>query len=211
MKTLVDDIKFLGYTCTHPFNGFYDLRFRRKRNWILIAAIFLMVGIVAILDFYYVGMLARPWRGLFINPLFMIGTTLFPFLLFSVSNWAVTNIFDGNGKMGDILMVLAYALVPKIIIDLIYILLSNVIILPELFMLNALFVVGMIIFVFLAFCGLCVVHEYSPAKCIVTLLATAVATILIVFVGAVYIILMSRLVAMVSTVFLEISRRGVVF
>jgi len=214
VKTLVDDIKFLGYTCTHPFNGFYDLRFRRNRNWPLIVFIFLMVGVVQLLTALYSGILAGGAGGgawMTINPVFFIVTTLFPFLLFAISNWAVTNIFDGNGKMGDIFMVLAYALVPRIIFDIVFIIVSNIVTQPEMFMLNAIDAVGWIIFVFLTFCGLCVVHEYSPAKNIVTLLATAAAAVLIIFVGAVYLILMSRLIGMITTVFLEISRRGVVF
>jgi hypothetical protein len=136
---------------------------------------------------------------------------VFPFLLFAVSNWAITSIFDGNGSFADVLMVLAYALVPKLIIDLFLIVLSNVVTQPEIFMLNAIAVIGIAIFAFLVFCGLCVVHEYSPSKCIVTLLATAAAAILIIFIGTVYLVLMSRLIGLITTVFAEITRRGVVF
>ena len=208
MSVLVDDVKYIGYTCLHPFNGFYELRFRRKRNWFIITSVFLMVGIIAILRFYHTGIIAAQFRGIYIDPLFAIGSAVFPFLIFAISNWSVTAIFDGNGKLADVLMVLAYALVPKLFFDLLYIGLSNILIMPELFMLNAIAAIGNIIFGFLVFCGLCVVHEYGPAKCIVTLIATAVAAILIIFVGVVYMVLMSRLIGLIFTVFAEITRRG---
>ncbi|MCL1787867.1 MAG: YIP1 family protein [Defluviitaleaceae bacterium] len=211
MKTLISDLKFIGYTCTHPFNGFYELRFRRQKNWVIIVGVFLLVGLLDILGFYHTGMLVQGFVGFYINPMFAMATAIFPFLIFAVSNWSVTSIFDGNGKFGDIMMVLAYALVPKLIIDLFNILLSNIVILPEVFMLNAIGGIGMIIFAFLVFCGLCVVHEYSPARCIGTLLATAAAAVLIIFIGVVYMVLMSRLIGLITTVFAEVTRRGVVF
>jgi len=204
-----EDIKYIGYTCTHPFDGFYELRFRRKRNWIIIATVFFLVGAVTILQFYYSGMIVMTSRAFFMNPSFAFGAAIFPFFIFAVSNWAITTVFDGNGGFGDILMVLAYALIPKLIFDLIVIGLSNIIIQPEMFMLNAVATIGNVIFAFLVFCGLCVIHEYSPSKNIVTLIATAAAAILLIFLGVVYIILMSRLVGLVTTVFAEITRRGV--
>ena len=204
-----EDIKYIGYTCTHPFDGFYELRFRKKRNWIIIATVFLCVGLMTILQFYYSGMIVQTSRSFFINPTFAIGASVFPFLIFAVSNWAITTVFDGNGGFGDILMVLAYALVPRLIFDLIHLGLSNIIIQPEMFMLGAVSVIGNVIFGFLVFCGLCVIHEYNPAKCIATLIATAAAAVLLIFLGVVYIILMSRIVGLVTTVFAEITRRGV--
>lgn len=211
MSNFLSDLKFIGYTCTHPFNGFYELRFRRKRNWIIIITVFALVGLLEIISFYHTGMLVFGGIGNYINPAFAIATSVFPFLIFAFSNWAVTSIFDGNGKLADILMVLAYALVPKLIIDLTIIGLSNIVIQPEIFMLNAIGGIGIAIFAFLTFCGLCVVHEYSPSRCIVTLLATAAAAVLIIFIGVVYLVLMSRLIGLITTVFAEITRRGVVF
>jgi len=211
MSTLVGDLKFIPYTITHPFNGFYELRFRRQRNWIIIAAVFLFVGLFDILSFYTTGLLVAGGIALYINPMMTMVTAIFPFLIFAVSNWAITSIFDGNGSFSDILMVLAYALIPKLIIDIFALILSNVVTQPEIFMLNAVSAIGMIIFAFLVFCGLCVIHEYNASKNVVTLLATAAAAILIIFIGIVYFVLMSRLIGLITTVFAEITRRGVVF
>ncbi|MCL2404599.1 MAG: YIP1 family protein [Defluviitaleaceae bacterium] len=208
MRTLGADLKFLLFTIFHPFEGFYELRFRRKRNWPLIVVLLLMVGIVEILGFYHIGMIARMSRGFYINPLFAITTSVFPFVLFAVSNWSVTTLFDGNGKLGDVFMVMAYALAPKIVLDLAFIGLSNIVTIPELALLYAMVAAGYGIFVFLLFCGLCVAHEYNPAKCIVTILATIVSAVILVFIGAVYLILMGRLFGLITTVIAEITRRG---
>jgi len=208
MRTLAGDLKFLWFTIFHPFEGFYELRFRRKRNWFLIITLFLMLGVNEILGFYYIGIVAGGGRGMYISPWFALLTTTFPFALFAVSNWSVTTLFDGNGKLGDVFMVMAYALAPKIVLDLAFIGLTNIVTIHELPLLYFLVAVGYGIFAFLLFCGLCVAHEYNPAKCIITLIATGVATLVLVFIGAVYLILMGRFFGLITTVFAEITRRG---
>lgn len=112
MKALWEDTRYLFYTLFHPFNGFYELRFHRRKNWVLIGLLYLLYGVVQILKTYYSGMLvgADPYGT---NNLVVFAFSLFPFLLFSLSNWSVTTLFDGNGKMGDVLMVLAYALISQ--------------------------------------------------------------------------------------------------
>lgn len=135
MKALWEDTRYLFYTLFHPFNGFYELRFHRRKNWVLIGLLYLLYGVVQILKTYYSGMLvgADPYGT---NNLVVFAFSLFPFLLFSLSNWSVTTLFDGNGKMGDVLMVLAYALFPKLITDVLYTALSNVVVKEELAILN---------------------------------------------------------------------------
>lgn len=57
MKALWEDTRYLFYTLFHPFNGFYELRFHRRKNWVLIGLLYLLYGVVQILKTYYSGML----------------------------------------------------------------------------------------------------------------------------------------------------------
>ena len=50
-------------------------------------------------------------------------------------------------------------------------------------------------------------HEYLPAKNILTILATAAAALVILFIGMLYLQIMSKLVGFVSTVVLELANR----
>ena len=86
MKALWEDTRYLFYTLFHPFNGFYELRFHRRKNWVLIGLLYLLYGVVQILKTYYSGMLvgADPYGT---NNLVVFAFSLFPFLLFSLSNW----------------------------------------------------------------------------------------------------------------------------
>lgn len=206
MKTLAQDARYLWYTIFHPFNGFYELRFRRKKNTLLIVLLFALYGGVQILKTHYAGMLvAGDTYGT--NNAVLFAVTVFPLLLFALSNWSVTTLFDGSGSLGDVLMVLAYALAPKIIIDLLYTAISNILVLEELVIAQVLSGFGMVLFGLLVFCGLCVVHEYLPAKNVVTLLATVAAALVILFIAMLYLHIIGKVVGFVSTVILEIVNR----
>ena len=206
MNALLTDTRYVFYTLAHPFNGFYELRFHRRKNWVLIGLLYLLYGAVQIFKTYYAGMLVGT-DAYGTNNLQVFAFSLFPFLLFALSNWSVTTLFDGNGSMGDVLMVMAYALFPKILTDIVYTVLSNVVVSEELVILNVIGGFGLVLFCFLTFCGLCVVHEYLPAKNILTILAPAAAALVILFIGMLYLQIMSKLVGFVSTVVLELANR----
>jgi len=206
-KTFANDVEFLWYTLFHPFDGFYELRFRRKRNWWLITLIYAVEGILAILSTHYTSFLVDPEGSFGVNNWFVLVTALFPYFLFALANWSVTTLFDGNGAISDIVLVLAYAMIPRQVTELLWILLSHVIILGELPLVQALFGFGNIYFCFLAFSGLCVIHEYPAAKNIVTILATVAAAIVIMFLGMLYLEIMGKIIGFVTTVATEILKR----
>jgi hypothetical protein len=203
----IEDLGFLSYTLLHPFDGFYELRFRRKRNWLLICFVYSLCGIMEILKAHYAGFLVNEEGSFGVNNWYVLLTALFPYFLFALANWSITTLFDGNGSLADVMMVLAYALVPKLFMDLVYLGVSNVIVLEELILLNALYVIGIALFCFLAFAGLCVVHEYSAGKNLVTIVATLAATVVILFIGMLYLELMGKIIGFVTTIAMELMKR----
>jgi hypothetical protein len=207
MASLMDDGKYMFYVLMHPFDGFYDVKFVRQRNYLIPTIIILLCGLIGILSYQYTGFILN-YNPLFaMNSITIFLTTLFPFLLFLISNWSITTLFDGNGTMGDIYVVMCYALVPKLIFDLIGVILSNTIIQEEAALLHAFTVIGTVWFCFLLFCGLCVVHEYSPLINIVTLLVSFCSAIIIVFLSMLYFTLVGKVIGFVYTVFIELMKR----
>jgi hypothetical protein len=208
LKTLTADFCYLWYTVFHPFNGFYELRFRRKRAWPLIALIYLLGGVTAIFEARYSGFLIRGGMDFYRTSNWsLFFTALFVYILFAGANWCVTTLFDGNGSLGDILMVLAYALLPRLVTDVLFVILSNFVISEEVILLYALRGAGIAVFCFLVFAGLCVVHQYSAAKNIVSLAATAVAIAVIMFIGMLYVEIMSKVIGFVTVAASELTKR----
>ncbi len=206
---IISDVRYMFYVLFHPFDGFFEVRFRNKGNYALSAIIVLLYGIISIFDYQYRGFIINYSPPFYMNSIFIFTVAVFPILLFIISNWSITTLFNGNGKIKDIFIVIAYSLVPKLVFDFIRTLLSNVIILDEVFILNSIVNIGTIWFFFLLFCGLCVTHEYTVFTNIVTLIATFVAAVIIIFLVMLYFILMGKIVGFAAAVFSEVFQRGI--
>lgn len=207
MKKLLEDFKYLTYVIFHPFDGFYEVRFRGKSNKTLGAIILILYGLLAIIKYQYTGFIMNN------NPLFAMNSIttfvfgIFPFLLFCISNWSVTAIFEGSGKFGDIFVVVTYALFPKLVLDAIVVILSNVVTSEEAAILTAISSFGAVFFAFLVFAGLCVAHEYTAGTNVAMILATFVAAIIIIFLAILYITLIQKVVSFGYTFATEFMKR----
>lgn len=207
MTRMVADGKYVFYVLFHPFDGFYDLKFHRQRNYAIPAAIMLICGLIGILSYQYTGFILNHYPLFEMNSFTLFLTTLFPYLLFLISNWSITTLFEGNGTMGDILVVMSYALVPKLIFDLTGMIMSNMIIREETALLNAFEAIGTVWFIFLLFCGLCVIHEYKPLTNVVTLFVSFCSAMVIVFLAMLYFTVLGKVIGFISTVFIELTKR----
>ncbi len=205
MKNFIADICYLFYTILHPFDGFYELRFRKKKSVALILLIYVIYGIVEIFHMRYTGIIMRTWDIYALNGVLTFFSALFPMVLFAVSNWSVTTLSEGNGRLSDIFMVLAYAVVPKIVISFLVTILSNFIIAEEVIILTTLELVGTALFCFLVFAGLCVIHEFTPIKTVLTLITTLIAAIIIFFILVFYFSIIGKMLGFVSVILTEIS------
>lgn len=207
MKTFLNDFKFVFHVILHPFDGFYSARFNRKKNYFVIAIIYILCGFTEVLRINYSGFVIRTWNVNNYNNAFVFLAAVFPYFLFAVSNWSVTTLFNGNGRLSDIIMVLAYAMCPKIIVTLLGILISNFIIAQEVAILNAFLLIGTLIFVFIAFAGLCVIHEYSAAKTVGMAVATVFAALIIVFLMLFYVSVMEKIITFILTAAKELLNK----
>lgn len=205
--SIIEDGKFMFHVLLHPFDGFYHVINHRKKTYFLPTLILLLVGIVGVLSYQYTGFILNTFPVHYINSVTIFITTLFPIVLFLISNWSITTLFDGNGSIGDIFIVMSYALVPKLLFDISGILLSNVVTMEEAPLLNAFTMIGTVWFCFLLFCGLCVVHEYTALTNVLTLIATFIAVIIIIFLAMLYFTLIGKVIGFAYSAFSEMTKR----
>lgn len=207
MKKFAEDFKYLNHVIFHPFDGFYEVRFRGKGNYLLVALLFLASGLLNIVSYQYTGFIMNnnPMYNMNSVTIFIFG--LFPYLLFAISNWSMTAIFEGSGKFLDITTVLAYALFPKLLTDILVIVCSNFVTTDEAMILSAIQMIGVVWFCFLVFSGLCVIHEYGAGKNLVMIIATFVAAIVIIFLAALYVVLTEKLLGFITDFTTELARR----
>jgi len=207
MRRVFDCLIYLPYLSIHPFDGFYEARFRNKGSVIVATFLFFLYGIIQIFTTQYTGFINNfaHLYGLESTELFLSGTL--PVVLFFISNYSATTLMNGNGRFRDIYMVTCYSLAPLILFGLISTIVSNFVIIEEISILNAFYMIGVIWFLFLLFVGLCVIHEFTVWQNIKALFVTCVAAIIILFVTVLLLTLLDRITSFFSVIIVELSKR----
>ena len=204
---LLNSLAYLPYLLIHPFQGFYEAKFRGKGSVAAATIMFILYGLIKIFNTQYSGFIVNYWHLYAIESteLFLSGTL--PVALFLISNYSVTTLMNGNGRFRDIYMVTCYSLVPLIIFGLVSTVISNVIIIEELPILRAFYWIGVVWFLFLLFAGLCVVHEYTALQNVAALVFTVVAAVIILFLSVLFLVLMDRVISFFHVIIIELTKR----
>ena len=200
-------VKYVKHCLFHPFDGFYEAKNRGKGS--LLAAT-VMIALYCILDCFevqYTGFIMNLNQISRMNSVTIFISALTVLLLAVISNWTITTLFDGKGKLKDIYMVLGYSLAPMVMIDFCVVIASNFVIEEEAMILTAIRWMGVAWSAFLIVTGLCTIHEFSLAKTLVTILATLAAALIILFLLVLFISLVEQMVQFIYIFSKEFMRR----
>ena len=202
-----EKIGYLKYSVFHPFDGFYEIRFRGKGSGSLAAFLLFLFGVMTCVSYQYTGFIMNENDIESMNSISLFATAVLGFVLFIFSNWSVTTLLNGKGNLKDILIVCGYSLLPVLLTLLLKVLVCNVIIEEEVMILNVASGIGIVWFLFMMISGLCVIHEYTFGKNIAALLLTFVAAVIILFLGILFFTLVEQMVNFIISVGRELVRR----
>ena len=130
-----------------------------------------------------------------------------PVILWIISNWCLTTLFDGEGSFRDITIAVGYALVPMPLFLILSTLLSNIITMEEATMITLLGAIGYVWCAMLLFFGLMVTHGYSMGKNLLIVICTIVGMAVIIFMALLFSGLIGKMVSFVSSIITEIAYR----
>lgn len=205
-KTYWEECCFGLHLIFHPFDGYWDLKHEKRGS---LRASFTFLGLT-ILAFYYQSI----GQGYYFNPQQQYGTIFgqissvgIPFILFIVANWCFTTLFDGEGSFKDIFIATSYALYPMPLFIVISTLLTQVLVGTEAQIPTMIITVAAVWMVFLIIIGMQVTHDYSMGKNILTIIATIVGMVFIIFIVLLFTTLISKMTSFVSTIVSELSYR----
>lgn len=205
-RTYLQELLYSFHLVYHPFDGFWDLKHEKRGS--LRAALTLLV--IVILAFFYqaigTGYLLNPHDNYSTILVQLLAVTV-PLLLWAISNWCLTTLFDGEGSLKDIIIACSYALAPLPLLLIISTILSNVVTLEEGQIVSLLVVIGYIWAAFLLFFGMMTTHDYSLFKSIATTLGTIVAMAVIMFVAVLFTSLLGKILSFVTSIYTELSYR----
>lgn len=128
-------------------------------------------------------------------------------LLFTVSNWAVATLMQGRGTLKEIYIVTCYSLLPLIISNLVYTVLSNCLSLNEGAFLSIINVILIIYAAFIFVLGLITVHDVSFGRFFGITLLSVFGILVVIFIGVIVFMLAQQLFAFVMTVVNELIYR----
>ena len=190
----------------HPFDGFWDLK-HEKRGSLRAGLVFFAVTVLA---FFYQAI----GQGYLFNPTGSYSTIIsqllgvgVPLLLFIISNWCLTTLFEGEGSFKDICIAVCYSLVPLPMMLVPATIFSNVVTANEMDIITLLVTLGFIWAGFLIFFGTMVTHDYSLGKNVVMIVCSIVGMAFIMFVALLFTTLLGKIVSFITNIITELSYR----
>lgn len=201
-------IKFPAYILAHPLKGF-DMFKREKRARMSVAISFIIVlFILQIVEYAYTGFIVNPYDDIrFLRTFRELFYIIVPLGAITVANWSVTTLFDGKGKMKEIFMMLSYSLFPLIWAKIFAILFSNVIVVGEVGLYSLILVAGSFLLGYMVFFGLISIHEYGLVKCILSIVGTIIALLVLFFIVMLCFDLFQKIYGFIYTIYREITLR----
>ncbi|MBR5421721.1 MAG: YIP1 family protein [Lachnospiraceae bacterium] len=176
-----ETLKFGFYCISHPLDGFWKLTHEHRgslaaANTILILAIFTRIIKLKYTSFLF---LQVYWED--INIFLYIASIIFPLSLWVVGNWALTTLFDGKGRLGDVYIGTCYGMLPYPLIQIPLMIVSNFVTIQEGQFYSVLSVLSLVWCLILIICGMGQVHAYSAAKTLLFTIASVAAVLVMIF------------------------------
>ena len=192
------------YIVKHPQDGFQELKVNKKGS--------LKVAAIIVLLWLFVELLYRTVTDFDVNPFLNEDVNLFKVILITVlmyimvcvSNWCFCTLLEGKGKIKDICVVVAYSLVPYIVMRFIWVSLSGVFIGQELMLFDYCIILAKAWCVIMAFIGLREMHEYSVAKTLLSFVLTILGILIIMFLGMMFFMIIQQVYVFGQTVMYEL-------
>lgn len=177
-----DSLKFALYCMTHPLDGFWDLTHEKRGTYAAANTILIATLIVRVLKLQFTSFIFNKvyWEEL--NIFLYLASIIFPLALWVVGNWALTTLFDGKGKLGQVYMATCYAIAPYPIMQVPLIIFSNGVTVEEEEFYTVLSAISLVWALLLIIAAMGQIHEYSMAKNILFTVASLFAMLVMIFI-----------------------------
>jgi len=191
----------------HPFDGFWDLK-HEKRGSLKASIVYILLTVLA---FFYQAVgsgYSIQQQTVYTTIIDQAIAVLVPVMLWAISNWCLTCLFEGEGSFKDIMTAMGYALVPLILTIIPTTIASNFVISTEVEILNLITTIGFIWSFMLIFFGMMVTHDYTIGKNLLTTVGTLIAMVFIMFVAILFTTLLGKVVSFITNIVTEINYRS---
>lgn len=206
-RTFKEEFFYAFHIIFHPFDGFWDLKHEKRGS---LRGAFVWLGL-AVLVFTYQAtseaFIFNP-RGAMTSVVSQMLGLVVPLVLWTVANWCITTLFNGEGSLKDIFIASCYCLAPIVLIIFPSTLLTYCVTASEATFITLIIAVCYIWLGLLLFCSTMVTHDYSFGKNILTVLVTIIGMAIIMFILALFSGLFVKMASFISNIITEIQYRA---
>jgi len=206
---LVDDFVFMFRFISKPADSFYYIKRNLRGSLPFAIILYIWVIAVRVLSLYFTGFIFNPYLDpANIRVANEIITVLVILVLWNVSNYLISTISDGEGRVKDVVIGSAYSLFPYALFALPIALLSRVLTLNEVFIYSLLTNLMWAWLGIMLFVMVMEVHNYSFKETITNVLLTLFTMVLFVLVGYILYILYGQVFDFITAIMQEVRLRG---
>ncbi len=201
------DRQWVSYAVTHPFAGFEDMRWKKAGSVKIATAVVCLWFVAAVLynRLYGFQFYSEPDKIFNVIPYFV--QTIVIFLTWTVGNWSVCTLLDGEGTMRNIYIYSAYALIPYVASLYLETFLSHFLIRDEYIFMQVIGYLGQGWTILLLFSAIRSVHQYSFLKTIAAICLTVAAMAVMLFLLVMLLLLFEQVYVFAYSIYTEIAYR----
>ncbi|MBK9121614.1 MAG: YIP1 family protein [Chloroflexi bacterium] len=203
---LIDDFVFTFRFVRQPADSFYYIKQNLRGSLLFAFLIYVWVVVLRVLSLYLTGFVFSPYSTLWqIDVESEITYTVLPLLLWTIANYLVATISDGEGRFRHVVNGTAYSLFPYTLFALPILLFSNLLTLNEVFIYTfSTQIVGIWIAVML-FIMVKEIHNYSASETVKNILGTLFTMAMFLLTGYILYVLFSQLYEFILAIVQEVS------
>ena len=203
-----DKWSYLIYTLTHPVDGYYWIRHEERGS---VPLAFLMVFLFSAsfsANRLLASFVVNDLDPRSVDSLYELLGVLAFYILLCVSNWSITCLMNGEGRMKDILIAVGYGTMPITIGLVLTTIISQFLADEEQAFYSIILGVCIAWGVIMMIIGIMQVHNFTVGKTLGTLILTFLAMLIIVFLMLLLSNLLGKVYNFIRSVYTEIIFRG---
>lgn len=203
----IKKLKYSFYVIFHPFNGFWDIKHEGKADITSALIIVTLLSGVNVIKTQLTGFAYNNYDPRQTNIISVVLMVIVPYLLWGISNYAITTLVDGKGKFRDIFIATSYSLVPIILFNIPMILISRIMTIQEIQLYFLMDFISIAWFVFLLFFAMMTIHDFSISKTFISIVITILGMLIIGVLFLLFFSLFQQLYNFFYLIYRELSLR----
>ncbi|MDE6640439.1 MAG: YIP1 family protein [Acetatifactor sp.] len=192
--------KYMFYTITHPMDGYYWIRHQERGSVPIAILMVILFSVSFSTNRLLASFVVNDVDPRVVDSFYELLGVLAAYLLLCVSNWSITCLMNGEGRMKDIAIAVGYGTAPITMMMCLGTLVSQFVADDEQAFYVMIIGAGIAYGLIMILVGIMQVHNYTLGKTLVTLFLTLVAMFIIIFL----LLLLSNLLGMVVNFFRSI-------